>query len=43
MYEDEVLLKHMQGNPRNMKRIFNVISVTASLIESLQERVSNIT
>ena len=39
MYKDHVLLQHMQGNPRNIKRIFNVISITASVIKSLQSRV----
>ena len=39
MYEDETLFRHLHGNPRNMKRIFNVISLTAFVIKALQERV----
>ena len=41
MYEDEELIRHMCGNPRSIKRMFNVISVTASLIVSLQQRVTS--
>ena len=40
MYKDKTLRRHMHGNPRNIKRIFNIISITAFVIEALQERVS---
>ena len=40
MYKDETFLEHLHQNPRSIKRIFNVVSVTASVIESLQKRVS---
>ena len=40
MYDDEVLRTHLYGNPRNIKRIFNVISITAYVIKAIQARVS---
>ena len=40
MHEEEELNKQISGNPRNLKRIFNVISITASLISFIQERVA---
>nr|CAB3262168.1 uncharacterized protein LOC100178218 [Phallusia mammillata] len=36
LHDDETLKYHLAGNPRNMKRIFNVISMTTHLIQSLQ-------
>ena len=39
MREDTVLIQHMQGNPRHIKRIFNIISITALIIRSLRKRV----
>ena len=40
MYQNEDIRRHMYGNPRNIKRIFNIISLTASVIRAIQERVS---
>ncbi|CAK8684873.1 unnamed protein product [Clavelina lepadiformis] len=38
MLENSMVVEHLQGNPRNIKRIFNVISVTASIIQCHQRR-----
>ena len=40
MYQNEDIRRHMYGNPRNIKRIFNIISLTASVVRAIQERVS---
>nr|XP_002120296.1 uncharacterized protein LOC100178218 [Ciona intestinalis] len=35
LHDDETLKYHLSGNPRNMKRIFNVVSMTTQLMRSL--------
>ena len=39
LHSKQDLYHHLQGNPRNIKRIFNIISMTGSLFEAFQERV----
>lgn len=39
IYENEELHKHIHGNARNIKRLFNIISLTASLINSFLKKV----
>ena len=40
LLEEPALHQCMQGNPRNIKRIFNMLSLTASVIKAFQEIVS---
>ena len=39
LYSEQDLYHHLQGNPRNIKRIFNIISNAGALFEAFLERV----
>ncbi|CAK8684892.1 unnamed protein product [Clavelina lepadiformis] len=41
MLENRMVVEHLHRNPRNIKRIFNVISITASIIQCHQRRASD--
>ncbi|XP_039260381.2 uncharacterized protein LOC120336713 [Styela clava] len=38
IFNDEDLHKHLQGNPRNIKRLFNVISLTARIMNCFHKK-----